>query len=640
MNIRKKYRLRPSMITLLILIPLPFFIALIALNYTTTSKAINKTSQEMVERFNGEIIKNLQQTLDPVITLTRSSAVLSESEPEFFKKDSSWELLRTQIEHSPAVFSAYIGFEDGSFRAVYRASEKTKFFGKASPDKAIFAYRNRYKYGNLPVRDQLTFIDADSKLIQRTPVNTDYDPRKRPWYQAAVEQRKSIVVGPIVFASNGEPGLTFATPVIVNDRVIAVHAMDITLTTIKDFLYSNRISNNSISLILDEQMRVIASSTQVSDIDESELKRIPIIEQIADLNSQLPRQALLALPNSQFKGGFKFNSQEDGLSYMASLSDTRIKVATDWRVLVIAPSKDFLMDISYNNRLIAAIGSLTIVIQLLMIYWLARRIAQPLELLAHQVDNIQQLKFTHDQPLQRSSFSEIDQLSVSINRMQKAIGAFAAFVPVDLVRGLMNSGKQLELGGRSRFLTIMFCDLESFSTLSESSPSQELLLRVSKYFEISTNAINEEFGTVDKFIGDGVMAFWGAPNTLDDHAYRACSAALKIQDQMHLMNQIWEGQGLPPLKVRIGIHSDAVLVGNIGSLKRMSYTVMGDGVNVAARLEGINKELGTQICISKAVYREAGEKLNVRSMNEVTVKGRKSMIEVYELLGLKNSNLN
>jgi adenylate cyclase len=628
------------MITLLILIPLPFFIALIALNYTTTSEAINKTSQEMVERFNGEIIKNLQQTLDPVITLTRSSAVLSESEPEFFKKDSSWELLRTQIEHSPAVFSAYIGFEDGSFRAVYRASEKTKFFGKASPDKAIFAYRNRRKDGNLPVRDQLTFIDADSKLIQRTPVNTDYDPRQRPWYQAAVEQRKSIVVGPIVFASNGEPGLTFATPVIVNDRVIAVHAMDITLTTIKDFLYSNRISNNSISLILDGQMRVIASSTQASGIEESELKRIPIIEQIADLNSQLPRQALLALPNSQFKGGFKFNSQEDGLSYMASLSDTRIKVATDWRVLVIAPSRDFLIDISHNNRLIAVIGSLTIVIQLLMIYWLARRIAKPLELLAHQVDNIQQLKFIHDQPLQRSSFSEIDHLSVSIDRMQKAIGAFAAFVPVDLVRGLMNSGKQLELGGRSRFLTIMFCDLESFSTLSESSPSQELLLRVSKYFEISTNAINEEFGTLDKFIGDGVMAFWGAPNTLDDHAYRACSAALKIQDQMHRMNQIWESQGLPPLKVRIGIHSDAVLVGNIGSLKRMSYTVMGDGVNVAARLEGINKELGTQICISKAVYREAGEKLNVRSLNEVTVKGRKSTIEIYELLGLKNSNLN
>ena len=162
-------------------------------------------------------------------------------------------------------------------------------------------------------------------------------------------------------------------------------------------------------------------------------------------------------------------------------------------------------------------------------------------------------------------------------------------------------------------------------------------MRISKYFEISTHAINEEFGTVDKFIGDGVMAFWGAPNTLEDHAYRACAAALKIQDRMHKMNHIWEGQGLSPLKVRIGIHSDAVLVGNIGSLERMSYTVMGDGVNVASRLEGMNKELGTQICISKSVYREAGEKLNVRSLNEITVKGRKSSIEIYELLGIKDS---
>jgi adenylate cyclase len=186
----------------------------------------------------------------------------------------------------------------------------------------------------------------------------------------------------------------------------------------------------------------------------------------------------------------------------------------------------------------------------------------------------------------------------------------------------------------------MFCDLESFSTLSENSPSQELLLRVSKYFEISTKAVNEELGTLDKFIGDGVMAFWGAPNTLDDHAYRACSAALKIQDQMNQMNQLWESQGLPQLKVRIGIHSDAVLVGNIGSLERMSYTVMGDGVNVAARLEGINKEMGTKICISKAVFREAGEKLQVRPLNEITVKGRKSMIEVYELVGLKDRNSN
>jgi adenylate cyclase len=176
----------------------------------------------------------------------------------------------------------------------------------------------------------------------------------------------------------------------------------------------------------------------------------------------------------------------------------------------------------------------------------------------------------------------------------------------------------------------------SFQSQSTNTPSQELLLRVSKYLEITTRAINEELGTVDKFIGDGVMAFWGAPQTLDNHAFHACSAALKIQERMDQMNQIWIEQGLAPLKVRIGIHSDAVLVGNIGSHERMSYTVMGDGVNIAARLEGINKELGTRICISKAVFREAGEKLQLRRLDDVIVKGRKASIEIYELLGLKH----
>jgi adenylate cyclase len=213
-------------------------------------------------------------------------------------------------------------------------------------------------------------------------------------------------------------------------------------------------------------------------------------------------------------------------------------------------------------------------------------------------------------------------------------------VPVDLVRGLLKSEQKLELGGHSRFLTIMFCDLEGFSTLSENSPSQTLLLRVSRYLEVATRSINEEMGTVDKFIGDGVMAFWGAPNTLEDHAFRACAAALKIQARMDLINQEWKDQGLPPLKVRIGIHSDVVLVGNIGSHERMSYTVMGDGVNVAARLEGVNKDLGTRICVSKAVVREAGERLNLRKLEDVTVKGRKSIVEVYELLGLEPTDPN
>ena len=207
-------------------------------------------------------------------------------------------------------------------------------------------------------------------------------------------------------------------------------------------------------------------------------------------------------------------------------------------------------------------------------------------------------------------------------------------MPVGLVKQLLQSDQRLELGGHGRFLTIFFSDLEAFSSLSEEVPSQELLLRVSAYFGLVTHAVNAEHGTIDKFLGDGVMAFWGAPALLEDHAWRACVAALRIQRGMDRLNEQWRAQGLKPLNLRIGIHSDAVLVGNVGSAERMAYTVVGDGVNIAARLEGVNKEYGTRICISHTVFKEAGERLCVRPIDEVAVKGRRSKIPIYELLGV------
>jgi len=224
-------------------------------------------------------------------------------------------------------------------------------------------------------------------------------------------------------------------------------------------------------------------------------------------------------------------------------------------------------------------------------------------------------------------------LSKAIDTLGATVKSFAAFVPVGLVRQLLNSDHKLVLGGHSRFLTIFFSDLEAFSTLSEAVPTQELMMRVSAYLEIVTKAVNDEAGTIDKFIGDGVMAFWGAPALLEDHAWRACVAALRIRQGMDELNERWQREELRTLNIRIGIHSDAVLVGNIGSHERMGYTVIGDGVNVAARLEGINKEYGTRICISHSVFKEAGERLCVRPIDDVAVKGRRGKIAIYELMG-------
>ena len=214
-----------------------------------------------------------------------------------------------------------------------------------------------------------------------------------------------------------------------------------------------------------------------------------------------------------------------------------------------------------------------------------------------------------------------------------AIKAFACFVPVGLVRQLLHSEQKLELGGQSRFLTIFFSDVEGFSTMAETMPSRDLLARMSTLLELVSKVVHEEAGTIDKFIGDGVMAFWGAPGLLDDHAWHACVAALRIQRALEELNRQWREAGEPEMRVRIGIHSDAVLVGNVGSQERMSYTVIGDGVNIASRLEGINKTYGTLTCISHDTFREAGDRLCVRPIDEVAVKGRRARIAIYELLG-------
>jgi adenylate cyclase len=134
------------------------------------------------------------------------------------------------------------------------------------------------------------------------------------------------------------------------------------------------------------------------------------------------------------------------------------------------------------------------------------------------------------------------------------------------------------------------------------------------------------------------MAFWGAPLLDERHAYHACVAAIKSQRRMEHLNAKLAAEGKPPLYVRIGIHSDAVLVGNIGSAERLSYTVMGDGVNIASRLEGVNKEYGTQICVSHSVFKEAGERLWLRPIDQITVKGRKGELIIYEVLGTRDGS--
>ena len=422
-------------------------------------------------------------------------------------------------------------------------------------------------------------------------------------------------------------GFTVAAPFYADGKIAGVAAADITLDGLSEYLSENKISPGTVSYILDDHGGVIANSERAKTYT-SKNGRVEL-QHVTSLDNELPAIAYGSRPRH---GETLFAFSRDGSEYVASLATLPPQFGKQWQLFIITPLHDFTSAFDKHNNQLLVFGLLAIAAQILIIYFLSSVVSSPLERLSLKVARIETLEAGNLPPLD-SPIREISVLSKAVDTLDTTIKSFAAFVPVGLVRQLLQSDQKLELGGHSQFLTVFFSDLEAFSTLSEAVPAQDLLLRVSAYLELVTKAVNDEAGTIDKFIGDGVMAFWGAPALLDDHAWRACVAALRIEQGMTLLNERWVTEGHKPLNVRIGLNSDAVLVGNIGSKERMGYTVIGDGVNVAARLEGLNKEYGTHLCISHSVFKEAGERLCVRPIEDVAVRGRRTKIPVYELKG-------
>jgi adenylate cyclase len=211
--------------------------------------------------------------------------------------------------------------------------------------------------------------------------------------------------------------------------------------------------------------------------------------------------------------------------------------------------------------------------------------------------------------------------------------AFGRYVSPALVEAITTHPERLELGGEEVEATILFADLAGFTRLSEDMAPKPLIHLLNEYFSAFTEIILQHQGTLDKYIGDALMAYWGAPIPLADHAARGCQASLEMQEAMQTLQGAWLTRGLPLVNARMGVHSGRVIAGNVGSRDRFNYTVMGDAVNLAFRLEGANRHYGTRILLSEATYRRVGDAFLVRELDQVQVKGRLQPVTIYELLG-------
>lgn len=213
--------------------------------------------------------------------------------------------------------------------------------------------------------------------------------------------------------------------------------------------------------------------------------------------------------------------------------------------------------------------------------------------------------------------------------------ALASVIPPGVAHEIGRDPDRVRMGGERRTLTVLFTDLRGFTTFSEVVEPEVLGSVISRYLDAMTSVVFRHGGTLDKFIGDAVMAMWNAPLDDPEHAQRACSAALEMQATLEQLNDEWQAQGLPRQYMRIGINTGPASVGNMGSPRRFAYTALGDAVNLAARLEPLNNEYGTRICISQATLDAAGGRkaFVARYLDLVAVKGKRAAVPVYELLG-------
>ena len=320
-----------------------------------------------------------------------------------------------------------------------------------------------------------------------------------------------------------------------------------------------------------------------------------------------------------------------GSTYLATFR--ALENSQGWVVGVVVPEAYYTSDLrALRARFFAALVVLTAAV--LTAGWLTlQRLRSSLSGVVAATARMRGFDFSAT-PV-NASLREMAEVMDGVERAKTSMRALVKYVPIDLVRELFQSNREPELGGELVEISLLFSDIEGFTGLSERLTPGALAVALGHYLAAMTAGVRSTNGTVDKFIGDSVMAFWNAPTRCPDHARRACRAVLACMQMTRELYASPRWTGLAPLFTRFGLHRATVMVGNFGAPERLSYTALGDGVNLASRLEGLCKQYGVAALASEAIVTETGEEFAFRFIDRVAVKGKAEAVRVYELLGLR-----
>jgi adenylate cyclase len=456
---------------------------------------------------------------------------------------------------------------------------------------------------------------------------SDYDARKRPWWPGAVQHPGGNWSEPYLFYDQPRRiGITFTQAQIVDEKIIGYWTVDYQTDYLHDYVKKLVQGTSGRILIINESGQIIADSKTQDLLALRSIKDVvknnPWLEPLWENPQELKLKS----------GGFEV---DDYFVYIDKFSPAP---RLNWSILSIVDKSDFFGPIDKAAWLAVAIALPLCLFLIILSAVFFGRISQRLKELAFEMNLVGNLHFTPKLFSETPSFvREVNMMSDSLDRMKAGLNSFSKYVPKDLVFELIKSGEEAVLGGKKMELTLLFTDLANFTRLSEQAPPDLLIQILGEYLSEMTHIVEAQKGVVDLYIGDSVFAFWGAPEPIKEHAFLACRAALLMRAKFELLWKDVPTQYRSMLKQRIGINTGTVIVGNIGSKDRLSYSAIGDAVNLASRLEGLNKFYSTSILIGEETAKIVENEFILRPVDWVAVKGRDRATLIYELVGEKGS---
>lgn len=456
----------------------------------------------------------------------------------------------------------------------------------------------------------------------------------------AKEAGRPLWANPIWVSDVGQPVLTFVAPVTRGDEFVGAVIAPVVLKNISDFLLDLETKGDLSAFILHDRNRVLAHPR----MQEEDFRKTSTVSE-----SPLPRIEDIPEPAFKLLAGHG-DEATTLLEYAASITNARV----DDNTIVITRETDkfgpaiWTLGVVFQRAIVgqevtrlinmAVVGIVILILAVLLGFVFARHLNRQIGRLVTSAGALTRLDIASAATVPDSRIRELSDAAQAFNRMIAALRLFEVYVPKQLVLRLMRRGEVIEQT-EERVVTIMFTDIRGFSTISEHMDAAGIADFLNTHFNMLAEPIEAEGGTVDKYIGDAVMAFWGAPERMEDHAARAIRAASEIQRLVLADNQRRRRAGEPLLAVRIGVHTGPVVVGNIGSRNRINYTIVGDAVNIASRIDSIAKKTGADddciVLVSGDARAHAGivpdSAIALRSLGDKEIRGREGTVELFRL---------